>query len=164
MKILLAPAGSQALCSRLSILSRRAGLSLDEQRFEEFAAALDEVVNQSLAGREPGNTLLTDGELAAEDFGLDTAQLLRDAGPWGQHFPEPVFDGQFELIKRRIVGERHLKMRVQPTAGGPTCDAIAFNQADIDYQPGDTATLVYRLDVNAWQGRESVQLNVIYVD
>jgi single-stranded-DNA-specific exonuclease len=141
-----------------------AGLSLDEHRFEEFAAAYNDVVSQRLDGQEPGNTLLTDGELVAGDFNLDTARLLRDAGPWGQHFPEPVFDGEFELIKRRIVGEKHLKMRVQPTVGGPACDAIAFNQADVDYEPGATATLAYRLDVNAWQGRESVQLNVIYVD
>jgi single-stranded-DNA-specific exonuclease len=89
---------------------------------------------------------------------LDFAKLLREAGPWGAGFPEPVFTGQFEIDEQRTVGEKHLKLRVRPTAGGSGVDAIAFNQAGPAYR--GVVQLTYRLDVNEYRGFESPQLVV----
>jgi single-stranded-DNA-specific exonuclease len=140
-----------------------AGLSLPREHLDAFAAALVEEVARLAADVELEAVLESDGELAPTELELGLARSLRDAGPWGQHFPEPLFDGRFAVKNQRIVGERHLKLALAPAAAPErTVDAIAFN---ID--PGawpDPAVLhldiAYRLDVNAWRGEERVQLIV----
>ena len=78
--------------------------------------------------RDDLDTLIcSDGELAEQELSLDTAQLLRDASPWGQGFPAPLFDGDFAIVGQRVVGQRHLKLTVQPAGGARQIDAIAFN-------------------------------------
>ena len=89
---------------------------------------------------------------------LQTARVLRDAGPWGSAFPEPTWNGDFELVEQRTVGENHLKMRLRPSGGGSLVDAIAFNQAGPAYR--GVVQLAYRLDVNEFRGVESPQLIV----
>ena len=89
-----------------------------------------------------------------------TAQLLRDAGPWGQMFPEPLFDGRFRLLQQRIVGERHLKVMVEPVGGGPLLDGIAFN-VDTSIWPDNgvrEVELAYKLDINEFRGNRSLQI------
>ena len=89
--------------------------------------------------------------------------MLREAGPWGQHYPEPLFQGEFTLVQQRIVGEKHLKLLLAvDEQKQQLIDAIAFN-VDTDIWPNinvDRIQLVYKLDINVWQGRESVQLMV----
>ena len=111
--------------------------------------------------------LWSDGELAASQLTLELALALRDGGPWGQHFPEPLFDGEFLLLQQRLVGERHLKMVVaDPAQPGLAIDAIAFG-IDTRSWPDPAVQrvrLAYRLDVNEWRGRQSVQLLVEYLE
>ena len=114
----------------------------------------------------------SDGELAPEEMTLDTAFELREAGPWGQGFPEPAFDGEFTILDRRVVGERHLKLRVSGPRSGETYDAIAFRYFDEPGGAGLTAfarvpdgrvQLAYRLDVNEYLGSRRLQLVVEHI-
>ncbi|HEX6929771.1 MAG TPA: single-stranded-DNA-specific exonuclease RecJ [Gammaproteobacteria bacterium] len=133
-----------------------AGLSLATEKLPDFACALNEEIARWVSMDELGGTILSDGELAPEWFCLDAAAALRGAGPWGQAFPEPVFDGVFTVAERRVVGEKHLKLRLVPPGAPEILEAIAFNAADVPAAPEIRA--VYRLDVNEWQGRQRVQL------
>lgn len=142
-----------------------AGLSLAEENFADFAKAFDQEVRRQLAPEDLEGRLLSDGSLNAEEFHLDLAKALRHAGPWGQHFPEPVFHGVFELVQQRLVGERHLKMQLKTECGSRVIDAIAFN-IDRDVWPNASVRWVeaaYKLDVNEFRGQESVQLLVSYL-
>jgi single-stranded-DNA-specific exonuclease len=140
-----------------------AGLTLARDHLDAFAAALEEEVARLAADVELDAVLESDGELAPSELELGLARSLRDAGPWGQHFPEPLFDGAFTVKRQRIVGERHLKLELTvPEAPGRAIDAIAFN-IDPDAWPDPAVHAVeiaYRLDVNAWRGEERVQLVV----
>jgi single-stranded-DNA-specific exonuclease len=140
-----------------------AGLTLAETDFADFAAAFDAEVARHLDADALECVLVSDGALEAADFCLDTAQALRDAGPWGQGFPEPLFDGEFAILEQRVVGERHLKLVVRPGAGDSRLDAIAFNTGPV---PADCrhARLAYRLDVNEFRGQVSPQLRVEYLE
>ena len=146
-----------------------AGLTIERAAFAAFAAAFDEEVGRWLSEDDLCGTILSDGELAATDFTLEFAQALRDGGPWGSGFPEPIFDGVFEVLGRRIVGEKHLKLMLRPLPGtniaGGTMpgaatrpiDAIAFGAADSSPDCARVAA-AYRLDVNEYQGIRSLQL------
>lgn len=137
-----------------------AGLSLDESRLAEFRAAFNAEVAAHADQMEDMDQLWSDGELDGAELSLPVAELLRHAAPWGQAFPEPQFDGLFEVVEQRIVGERHLKLRVRPAEGGQSLDAIAFNQGDAEFADGTIIRLVYRLDVNEFRGRRRQQLVV----
>ena len=158
----LVDARHPGLISRFGGHAMAAGLTLPASRFDDFAVACRRVAGESGAG-EPGEARCeTDGALAVEDFSLENAEALRGAGPWGQQFPEPLFDGEFELLAQRIVGERHLKMRLRPVGGSVALDAIAF-RVDTQRWPDPAATRVhaaYRMDVNEWRGERSLQLLV----
>lgn len=139
-----------------------AGLSLKRGHLETFRTAFDAEVRLHLGAEDLQGVLYSDGELAAQDLGLELALLLRDAGPWGQGFPEPLFDGVFEVLSRRIVGERHLKLLVRPAAGGPSLDAIAFNMAGLEH--ANPVRLAYKLDINEYRGTRTVQLVVEHIE
>ncbi len=147
-----------------------AGLTLHESNFEKFrdafageiAARADE---ESLTG-----IIHSDGELTAEELSVETARMLRGAGPWGQGFPEPIFDGRFRIAEARIVGGRHLKLQLRESsatgrsARSAPLDAIAFGYVggameDPALRTGNEVSLAYRLEVNEWNGAERVQLN-----
>jgi single-stranded-DNA-specific exonuclease len=139
-----------------------AGLSLPAANFDSFADAFRRAVATHAAGLNLDPVCVTDGELAPAELSLDCAETLRYAGPWGQHFPEPLFDGEFELRDQRLVGERHLKMRLRHPDAGEEIDAIAF-RVDTERWPDRAVRrvrLAYRLDVNEWRGRRSLQLMV----
>lgn len=136
-----------------------AGLSLTGAAFEAFQVAFGVAVAEALGEVAPVQELLSDGELPAAALNLITAERLRFAGPWGKGFPEPLFDGPFEVLERRIVGERHLRLRVCPSGGWPI-DAIGFNLAPRLAEAGAAAHLAYRLDINEYQGLRSPQLIV----
>jgi len=138
-----------------------AGLSLPEERLEEFKQALNDYAKDNLDAALLERVWLTDGTLQAEDIQLNQAQLLRQSGPWGQGFEAPSFHGDFGIVQQRIVGQKHLKLVLAETSTGSLLDAICFN-IDLDVWPNtrDKARLVYKLDVNEFRGRQSVQLMV----
>ncbi len=139
-----------------------AGLSLERANFEVFKTAYETEVTASVEPAMLQGTLLTDGELREGELCLELAQLLRDAGPWGQGFPEPLFEGEFRLLQQRVVGESHLKLRLGTLPGGDTVDGIAFNQAALGDEVG-RVKLAYRLDVNEFRGLCTPQLIVEYI-
>jgi single-stranded-DNA-specific exonuclease len=141
-----------------------AGLSLAAADLERFRGAFDAEVRRHLGPQDLCKELLSDGELGVEELDLPLAEQLRAAGPWGQGFPEPLFDGVFEVVKRRIVGERHLKLSLRPPGGKRVLDAIAFNTVDDDWPPAvQQVQVAYRLDVNEFNGRRNAQLLVEYI-
>ncbi|MCS2169250.1 single-stranded-DNA-specific exonuclease RecJ [Scandinavium sp. TWS1a] len=137
-----------------------AGLSLEEARFDEFQQRFGALVTEWLDPALLQGEVVSDGPLAAADMTMEIAQMLRDAGPWGQMFPEPLFDGRFRLLQQRLVGERHLKVMVEPVGGGPLLDGIAFN-VDTACWPDNgvrEVELAYKLDINEFRGNRSLQL------
>jgi single-stranded-DNA-specific exonuclease len=142
-----------------------AGLSIGIDKLDAFKAAFDEEVKRWMTLDDAVGVIHSDGELRREEFTLDVAQQLREAGPWGQNFPEPMFDGQFTVLEARVLGERHLKLKVD--VGSAAIEAIAFRHFDDDAAPqvqtGDRVNLAYRLDINEFRGEEKVQLIVEWV-
>ena len=143
-----------------------AGMSLPEENLARFRAAFA----AEIAGRTDRESLAgvihSDGELSATELSLDTARVLRGAGPWGQGFPEPVFDGDFRIVDARIVGGKHLKMQLKSAGSDPTdsIEAIAFGYIggtaeDPEVRSGAQIQVAYRLEVNDYRGIERVQLN-----
>jgi single-stranded-DNA-specific exonuclease len=154
------------LISRFGGHAMAAGLSLDEAKLDAFAAAFDEEVTRWRDPAIPANRVETDGELSADEIALETAQALRDGGPWGQAFPEPCFDGVFAIKNVRVVGEKHLKMWVTTADRTRAFDAIAFNFKGADENPSlpdGNVRLVYRLDINEFKGERRLQLLVDHV-
>lgn len=137
-----------------------AGMSLRADRFDEFAAAFDSVVRQRLDADDLDEVIQSDGAVPADELTLETARALLDGGPWGQGFPEPLFDGEFDVVSSRIVGEHHWKLVLRPAAGGAPLDAIAFHAVDTLPRMPARIHAAYRLDENEWQGRISLQLRV----
>ena len=140
-----------------------AGLTIRRDDFDAFAAAFDELVAQQLSENDLKEVLLSDGELEADELQLSMAEIIRDAGPWGQGFPEPLFEGTFQVVSRRIVGGKHVKM-VLRHEDGVEVDAIAFNQhEDESTHKLQQIHVVYRLDINEFRGVRSVQLIVVHM-
>jgi len=140
-----------------------AGLSLKKQHLDEFRQAMSNVVLQHSDEDTFQEIHYTDGELTASDFSLETAELLRNAAPWGQHFPEPQFHGDFIIVQKRILKEAHIKLLLQPVGDlDHTISAIAFN-VDLTQWPeqGEAISLLYRLDVNEYRGALTPQLMVV---
>jgi single-stranded-DNA-specific exonuclease len=140
-----------------------AGLSLAREGLDAFRDALESVVSELLDEVELEAVVETDGELSDAELNLSLAMELRYAAPWGQHFPEPLFDGEFRLEHQRLVGGKHLKLVCSPVGQArQAVDAIAFN-VDLDRWPDEaveTAHLAYRLDCNYYRGEERLQLVV----
>ncbi|MBG6240844.1 MAG: single-stranded-DNA-specific exonuclease RecJ [Candidatus Symbiopectobacterium sp. Dall1.0] len=137
-----------------------AGLSLEEHQFDTFRERFGELVGEWLDESHLEGVIWSDGELIQTELNLVTAEMLRDAGPWGQAFPEPTFDGRFRILQQKLLKERHLKLMVEPVNGGPLLDGIAFN-VDTRCWPDSSireAELAYRLEVNEFRGKRSVQL------
>ena len=155
-------AANPGLINKFGGHAMAAGLSLPAAHFDDFRAAFDREVRRQLSAEDLTGRLLCDGELTADEFNLQLAAHLREAGPWGQHFPEPGFHGEFNLIQQRLVGERHLKMVLQPQGSAEVLDAIAFN-IDPQVWPDPNVRqvrLAYSLDINEYRGRQSLQLMV----
>ena len=153
-------AQSPGLMSAFGGHAMAAGLTLEAERLAAFEAALTPAVDAVLNGVKLTAEVLTDGELPAADIGLGLALILERLGPWGQHFPEPVFDGRFEVVGQRVVGGSHLKMVLRPLDGSEVLDAIAFNRMPDDLPPSGSARMLYRMGINRWRGEESCQLMI----
>jgi single-stranded-DNA-specific exonuclease len=147
------------LLSKFGGHAMAAGLTLRLEHFEAFSAAFGEEVGRLLSDDDIQGKIVSDGELDAQDCALPLAETLRQAGPWGQGFAPPVFDGAFDVISQRVVGEKHLKMLLRPIQHNLTLDAIAFNVVHDDKPPVHSRIrAVYKLDVNEYLGKRSVQL------
>ncbi len=138
-----------------------AGLSLPEANLETFKQAFDEEVRRHLTEDDLHGVLLSDGELVSAAVDIELVEKLRNLLPWGQGIPAPLFDGTFDVIEQRVVGERHLKFLLRWADGNGMVDAIAFNvDEELLQQTLQQVTIAYRLDINEWQGRRSVQLMI----
>ena len=140
-----------------------AGLALEAARLDEFRAAFVEEVTSRLDSGLTQRVLWTDGELPLDKLNIALAELVRDAGPWGQGFPEPLFVGEFAVLDQRIVGERHLKLKLELPGKSRMLDAIAFNHGP-DLLSTRLAKLVYRLDINHYRGMRTLQLLVEHIE
>ncbi|MCH2039403.1 MAG: single-stranded-DNA-specific exonuclease RecJ [Saccharospirillaceae bacterium] len=143
-----------------------AGLTLNSGCYQAFSTAFNHVCERHLSSSQLEQNIDSDGELLVSEYTLELAQQLRWAGPWGQNFPEPVFHGRFRVLQQRIVGERHLKMVLQPHGSDQLLDAIQFN-IDPQRWPNlniDQVTAAFQLDVNEFRGQINVQLLVRYLE
>ena len=144
-----------------------AGMSLPEENLSTFRAAFAAEIAARTDSECLAGLIHSDGALSAAELSLDTARALRGAGPWGQGFPEPVFDGDFDIVDTRIVGSKHLKMQLAAEGEYPI-EAIAFGYIggaaeDPQLQSGARIQLAYRLEINEYRGAERVQLNCQHV-
>jgi single-stranded-DNA-specific exonuclease len=150
------------LVTRFGGHAMAAGLTLQRAAYADFAAAFVEEVARHAQDVHLQAVIESDGGLAPDELQLALATDLRFAGPWGQHFPEPIFDGRFAVVSQRLVGAKHLKLVLTPTAGDTLLDAIAFN-VDLDIWPDpkvEQVEIAYRLNVNEFRGQRSLQLMV----
>ncbi|HHF3617853.1 single-stranded-DNA-specific exonuclease RecJ [Haemophilus influenzae] len=145
-----------------------AGLSIREEHFADFQHLFNQTVADWFDEEHMQSIIWTDGELNSNEFNLETAELIKSVGTWGQGFPEPCFDGEFKILDQRAIGQNknHLKMLLEPKQGGGLLDAIAFN-IDTRLYPDlsiKQARLAYKLDINEFRGNRSVQLLVDYIE
>ena len=142
-----------------------AGLTIKENKFEEFKLAFNEQVNAVLRPEDLCNINETDGAVAEEYMSIEASEILKYASPWGQLFPEPSFDDVFKVLNWRIVGEKHLKLELVKEETGVSYQAIAFNKTDEDLPEGNASIrAVYRLDVNEFRGNRSLQLIIQHIE
>jgi single-stranded-DNA-specific exonuclease len=153
------------LISKFGGHAMAAGLSLGREQFMGFQDAFVQATRRHMSENQLDDEIYSDGELSHEDLNLEIAELIRNAGPWGQGFPEPQFDGVFEIVERRRVGGRHMKLSLK-TQGVPTSiDAIMFNHEARGWRDGlETVHIVYRLDVNEYQHNFTAQIVVTHLN
>ena len=140
-----------------------AGLSLKTGDYPRFAEAFDIVARELIDADQLQAVLYTDGELPAGAASLHLARQLRQAGPWGQAFPEPLFDNAFECQNWKLMGERHLRLQLRDPRDGATHDAVMFN-AYHGTPPPTRLRAVYELTINDWQGRETPRLLLRHIE
>ena len=140
-----------------------AGLTLASSHLEAFSAALEAVAARRLDPASLTREIISDGPLAGGEFSRTLAEQLRLAGPWGQAFPEPVFDNEFELLDWRTVGERHLKLRVLEDGRREPLSAIHFGGCTGE-PPPQRLRMAYQLDLDDFRGRRDIQLLVRHIE
>lgn len=142
-----------------------AGLSLDNKKMPEFTTALMAVAEEFTREQDWQQIVWTDGALQTEEFSIEFAEQLRALTPWGQTFPEPMFEGEFQVVESRVVGDTHAKLRLQPSNSAMVLDAICFGYLrDHEALPEGQITAVFRLDVNEFRERKSVQLMIEHIE
>lgn len=142
-----------------------AGLSIKLANLDLFKAAFDRAVSQVLRPEDLNNICETDGAAEDEYLTIEISDQIKYASPWGQLFPEPVFDDVFKVINWRIVGDKHLKLDLTKTSSGVCYSGIAFNKTDENLPAGDNdIRVVYRLDVNEFRGKRSLQLIISHLE
>lgn len=147
------------LISKFGGHAMAAGLSLTKDKLAKFSKAFDQEVRKHLSEDQLCNEIYTDGELSETDLSFEIAELIQNAGPWGQAFPEPLFEGVFTILNQRLVGNKHLKLSLA-TANMQAIDAIAFNINPEQWPNFRIATIliVYKLDINEFNGKRNIQL------
>ncbi|MBS3786423.1 MAG: single-stranded-DNA-specific exonuclease RecJ, partial [Gammaproteobacteria bacterium] len=160
-------ATDRALIKRFGGHAMAAGLTLPQQAYEPFKACIERIVREKYGDEIVADRILTDGELTADDFTLQRASQLRAAGPWGSGCPAPCFRGEFFVHSTRVVGKTHLRLELSPAnASNQRFEGIAFNAIDAlprltkNRTDGQQTAIIFRLDVNRYQGRDRLQLVV----
>ncbi|PZP58066.1 MAG: single-stranded-DNA-specific exonuclease RecJ [Pseudoxanthomonas spadix] len=136
-----------------------AGLSLERAQLPAFEAAFRAHAAATLDAALLQAELLSDGELLPHEFDRAHAEALRDGGPWGQGFAEPLFDGVFEVIDWRPIGERHRKLVLRCPQRPRPLDAIHFNGLTPE-PPAPRLHIAYRLAPDDYRGGDAIQLIV----
>ncbi len=136
-----------------------AGLTIKRQHLNHFSKIFDRRARQRLPQDALEAICYTDGELGAQEMSLGSVDALDAAGPWGQNFPEPLFQGRFELVSQRVVGGAHLKMSLRGEMPG-LVDAIAFRRAPLELREPAQVEIAYRLARNTYGGVHTLQLIV----
>jgi single-stranded-DNA-specific exonuclease len=131
-----------------------AGCTLDEESFDTFDKALQQVAREWLDAATLQRRLRTDGAHAVEHFAPETVRLL-DGQVWGQAFEPPLFCDEVDIVAQRLVGDKHLKLRVRH--GGTLRDAIWFGRIE---PVAERVRLAYRLSLDEYQGQQRVQMVV----
>ena len=153
------------LLSKFGGHAMAAGMSLRMRDYPPFALAFDALVRKRLVTIDLEQKIYSDGELTEQEMTIEFAELLQNAGTWGQEFPEPVFDGVFDVIQARIVGQRHLKLVLRRPFGDLLIDAIAFYVDKPENWLGlRNIKAAYKLDINEFRGSRSVQFIVQYLE
>jgi len=155
------------LISRFGGHAMAAGLSLRKEDYPSFKVAFADAVASQLGEEDLQARIVTDGALGADELTLANAQLLRQYGPWGQHFPEPSFDGEFLIAQYRVLGGAHLKLVLCPVDDKQCLlDAIAFNVETEQWASCNNwrVRVVYRLDVNEFRGQRNLQLMIEHIE
>ncbi|MDD5228923.1 MAG: single-stranded-DNA-specific exonuclease RecJ [Methylococcales bacterium] len=142
-----------------------AGLSMHAHHLPSFTIAFNEMVGRRLSQIDLQQKILSDGELTEADLTLEFADLLQNVTTWGQHFPEPIFNGVFEVVNVRILKDAHLKLLVRTNVAGKELEAIAFNVDKPEMWQGmRRVCLAYKLDINHYRGNRNLQLMVQYLE
>ncbi len=156
-------AQSPGLIERFGGHAMAAGLTLHKDALERFRVLFDSECRARLDAAALQHCVETDGALTPRELCIETAQLLESAGPWGQGFPEPVFDDAFEVVEARPVGAdgAHIKYRLRHAAG--IVSAIHFNGAD-SWRDTGRVRVAYALAVNRWRDSESLDLRIVALE
>ncbi|GAW85988.1 single-stranded-DNA-specific exonuclease [Bathymodiolus platifrons methanotrophic gill symbiont] len=142
-----------------------AGLSIQLHDYPVFMLAFDKAVEQRLVDVDLDQKVYTDGELTDAEMTIGFCELLKNAGPWGQEFPEPLFHGVFDVVQSRIVGQQHLKLVLRKQNDELLIDAIAFFVERPEYWLGiRQVNIAYKLDINEYKGQRSIQFIIDYIE
>jgi single-stranded-DNA-specific exonuclease len=138
-----------------------AGMSLEVESLPEFMALFDQVVRQHLSPDDMQAVVLSDGEIPSDMLDLELARLIADGGPWGQTFPEPLFDGHFSVVSQRVLKDKHWKLVLQASGDKQVFDAIGFNLVEQHPAPlPESIRIAYQLDINEFRGNINLQLRI----
>ena len=151
------------LISKFGGHAMAAGLSLEKDNLAQFATVFEAEALRLLDADELQASILSDGEVEPQWFTLEVAEVLATAGPWGQEFPEPQFNGVFKIVQQRTLADKHLKLVLSPPEfQGQVLDAIAFNLGPDEWPPTGASeiSIAYRLDINEFRGKRSLQLMI----
>lgn len=140
-----------------------AGMTIRAEHYARFSKAFDQIAARFLDASDLQSVLYSDGDLSEKELSLPVVEELNRAGPWGQKFPEPAFDGVFRVAQQRVLKEKHLKLVLQSEFGEQLFDAIQFNSDWVGRSLPDRIHVVYRPAINAFRGRKTVQLMVDHV-
>ncbi len=151
------------LISRFGGHAMAAGLTLESSGYTLFQAAIKSLGEKRLGPEDFAEKIMTDGVLLDSEFTVEVASLLNDIGPWGQGFPEPLFEGSFFLLNQRVLNGKHLKMSIRIDGSREPLDAIAFNYSPDNLQVGELLHLIYRLNVNTYYASPKIQLIVEHI-
>lgn len=154
------------LLSKFGGHAMAAGMTIKEAHYDAFRLAFDLIISEWVTEDQLEACIYTDGPLAPEDFSLSFADQLRLAGPWGQAFPEPCFDGVFEVLQQRLVAEKHLKLMLRESESGVLLDGISFF-VDLNKWPNEAASklrLVYKIEINEFRGQSNLQLLIDHLE
>jgi single-stranded-DNA-specific exonuclease len=156
-------AANPGLLGRFGGHAMAAGLSLRRGDLERFGAAFGQVAQRRLLPEQLDAVLATDGELAPADYSLDLARQLRSAGPWGQAFPEPLFDGEFDIAGTRAIGDAHLRLKLRQRGDSALLDAVLFN-ADRCAPLPSCIRAAFHLEIDEWDGSQSLRLLLRHIE